>query len=68
MHKIKTKTIYVNKELDKRINEKDKASVRAYKEQKEDPISRAFRESNKSPRKMFKQSMSDLQRLLTKNK
>ena len=32
--KVKTKTIYVNKELEKRINEKDKAAAKAHKAKK----------------------------------
>ncbi len=63
MTKVKTKTIYVNKELEKRMNAKDKAGAKAHKEKKKsDPIAHAHKESSKSPKSMFKESMRDLQK------
>jgi hypothetical protein len=67
MEKVKTKTIYVNKELEKRINAKDKAAAKAHKSLKHnDPISHAGKEGSKSPKSMFKESMKELHRMSKK--
>lgn len=67
--KVKNKTIYVNKELEKRVNAKDKAAAKAYKEKKKsDPIEKAHKEASKSPKKMFKESMAHLKKLTNKKK
>ena len=61
MEKVKTKTLYVNKELEKRMNAKDKAGAKAHRaKKKHDPIAHAHKESSKSPKSMFKESMKDL--------
>lgn len=61
---VKSKTLYVNKELEKRINAKDKAAAKAYKaKKKEDPIAKAHKESSRSPKKMFKESMKHLNKI-----
>lgn len=62
---MKTKIIYRNKELEKRINAKDIADAKAFRERKEreDPIAIAFKEANKSPQTMFKESMRQFNNL-----
>ena len=67
MEKVKSKTLYVNKELEKRVNAKDKAAAKAYKAKKKtDPIAHAHKESSKSPKSMFKESMNDLHKKTAK--
>jgi hypothetical protein len=69
MEKVKTKTIYVNKELEKRMNAKDKAGAKAHKAKKKtDSITHIHKESSKSPKKMFKESMAHLHKLTNKKK
>lgn len=64
MGKFKTKTIYVNEDLEKRINAKEKESAKAFAEKKKsDPIEAAYRESNKSPKSMFRESMKHFTKL-----
>lgn len=66
---VKSKTIYRNKELEKRMNAKDKAAAKAYKEKKKsDPIAKAHKESSKSPKSMFKESMKKFTKLVNKKK
>lgn len=67
MEKVKTKTLYVNKELEKKVNAKDKAAAKKHKgNKKSDPIAKAHKEASKSPNKMFKESMSHLHKLSNK--
>ena len=71
MAKVKTKIIYRNKELEKRISAKEKADAKAYREKKKkanhsDPIAKAHKESSKSPKKMFKESMKHFNKLTKK--
>jgi hypothetical protein len=67
---VKTKTLYVNKELEKRVNAKDKAAAKAHKAKKKstDPIAKAHKESSKSPKSMLKESMAHFNKLVNKKK
>lgn len=64
---MKNKIIYRNKELEERIDAKDKAAAKVYRENSsKDPIEKAYKESSKSPNKMFKESMKLLDKLSNK--
>ena len=68
MAKVKTKVIYRNKEAEKRARAFDKKVHAEGEARKKDPIAHAYKESSKSPKKMFKESMSHLRSLMEKKK
>lgn len=64
---MKTKTIYFNKEVQKRADEFDmRIHEEGEKKKYIDAIEHASNEGNKSPNSMFKESMNELKRMLNK--
>jgi len=62
---MKSRNVYINKEAQKRANDFDKRIQEAgEKKLMDDPIYRASKEANKSPRAMFRESMTKLHQLL----